>query len=118
MHFNHPVIVGLLFAVLLAAFGACSDSDNADPSTATVTGSPTASPSPTGEPATSPTDSPDPQTYRDARFGYSVELPMGWRPATTFMEAFANSGAVPELGVGAEDYLVLTDLTANKRLHP
>ncbi|HVO72220.1 MAG TPA: hypothetical protein VMT24_19350 [Aggregatilineaceae bacterium] len=97
------VILTLLVTLVLVS--ACSDDDNA-----TVSPSPTESSQPTQSAARTPTPS---GTYSDDRFGYTVELPQGWRAATAFMDAYGELHARPQ-GVGnSEDYAVLTDLSAD-----
>ena len=50
-------------------------------------------------------------TYSDSRFGYSIDLPSGWRPATDFMSAFASTLGRPQAGGNAEDYTVVTAIS-------
>lgn len=113
----------LPISLVAFAFAACGDSDDVEE---TATPTPTAtevstSPSRTStsiptEPSVSPTESPTAETYVDPRFGYSVELPTGWRPAGAFMDAFAATGAYPQGGGHSRDYLVLTGLPEQEEI--
>ena len=51
--------------------------------------------------------------YTDARYGYTVGLPAGWRTAPEFMLAFAETNGRPQAGGNAEDYAVFTSLSAD-----
>lgn len=106
----------LVLSLAVLTIAKCGDSDDDVEETATPTqtttgaSSPTATPS--GVPTSTPTESPTVERYVDPRFGYSVELPAGWRQATIFMDAFANTGARYQAGGNSEDYAVFTGVSA------
>jgi hypothetical protein len=106
---------GLVFfgvPMLLVVVACAGDGSNSS----TVTTSPGASATPTlGQSTPSFTPTPTPSAtgtrYTNDKFGYSLELPDGWRVATQFMDAYGPLGAWPQ-GVGkSEDYAVLTSLS-------
>ncbi len=73
--------------------------------TVTAGGSATATPATTTQGATSG------EVYRNAKRGYAVVIPPGWRVATAFMEEMAARLSSPGHQVDADDYVVITSWT-------
>lgn len=107
------LIVPVFLGILLAA-GCGDDESDSSPTPTVVTATPTSSATSTPTTTESPTATATPNVYFNDRFGYSIELPEGWRPASAYMDAFGASRAEPEVGGKAEDYLVLTSLTTEE----
>lgn len=107
-----PLIVPVLAAILLMGCG--DDERDSSPTPTVVTATPTSSATSPPAATESPPTTATPNVYANERFGYSIELPVGWRPASAYIDAFGATGAEPELGGKAEDYLVLTSLTTEE----
>ena len=53
-------------------------------------------------------------TYVNDRYDFSAQLPDGWREATQFMRGFAATGGGAQGGAPADQYVVLTGVSAGQ----